>query len=224
MESTNGTWVNEQRLSAHTPHPLKDGDLLRLGQIGLYIYFNEVAVPVKQVVLTAEVPPLPKRLTPDYLAHTFSPYLTALADVQMVADTILKRESAVEVRQLCFEAGKIILSVEGMNEAVAFAEDAVAEWRRVHPKVIAEMRELDDMLRWLRNLSMQEKIEDRREQIRLATQSELLQLGFKFLRDILPEPAELSHVVYVEQLLRAFHTLAFSALGLSTVVEADPVP
>jgi len=37
MGSTNGTWVNNIELMAKKPHPLKPGDLLRLGRLVILV-------------------------------------------------------------------------------------------------------------------------------------------------------------------------------------------
>ena len=42
MGSTNGTWVNGNRLTAYSPYPLQNGDVVRLGQLILFVYFQEV--------------------------------------------------------------------------------------------------------------------------------------------------------------------------------------
>jgi pSer/pThr/pTyr-binding forkhead associated (FHA) protein len=41
LGSSNGTFLNGQRLSAHRPYRLRDGDELRLGQMVVHIYFEE---------------------------------------------------------------------------------------------------------------------------------------------------------------------------------------
>jgi len=41
LESTNGTWVNEQRLTPNKPYPLASGSLLRLGRMRMYVIFKE---------------------------------------------------------------------------------------------------------------------------------------------------------------------------------------
>lgn len=41
LESTNGTWVNEQRLSPNKPYPLASGALLRLGRMRMYVIYKE---------------------------------------------------------------------------------------------------------------------------------------------------------------------------------------
>ena len=43
MGSSNGTFVNGQRLEARKPEPIRDGDLLRLGQIIMTIKFVDVS-------------------------------------------------------------------------------------------------------------------------------------------------------------------------------------
>ena len=37
LHSANGTWVNDARLSANQPYPLKHGDLIRLGRMRMRV-------------------------------------------------------------------------------------------------------------------------------------------------------------------------------------------
>ncbi|PJF41112.1 MAG: FHA domain-containing protein [Chloroflexi bacterium] len=39
LDSTNGTWVNEQRIPHDTPQPLRSGDQIRLGHLIFFIQF-----------------------------------------------------------------------------------------------------------------------------------------------------------------------------------------
>ena len=41
LESTNGTWVNEKRLTPNKPYPLSSGCLLRLGRMRLYVIYRQ---------------------------------------------------------------------------------------------------------------------------------------------------------------------------------------
>jgi pSer/pThr/pTyr-binding forkhead associated (FHA) protein len=43
LGSSNGTFLNGQRLSAHRPYRLRDGDELRLGQMLVHVYFESPA-------------------------------------------------------------------------------------------------------------------------------------------------------------------------------------
>lgn len=40
LDSANGTYINGNQLVAHTPYPLSDGDLLRLGRLPLQVFFG----------------------------------------------------------------------------------------------------------------------------------------------------------------------------------------
>lgn len=41
LDSANGTFLNGQRLAAHQPRLLRDGDEIRLGKLVLHIYFKQ---------------------------------------------------------------------------------------------------------------------------------------------------------------------------------------
>jgi FHA domain-containing protein len=41
LDSANGTYLNGQRLAAHQPRLLRDGDEIRLGKLTLHIYFKQ---------------------------------------------------------------------------------------------------------------------------------------------------------------------------------------
>lgn len=49
LASTNGTWVNDTRLPANVPHPLKDGDILRLGTLRLQVRVRTDSSAVHQL-------------------------------------------------------------------------------------------------------------------------------------------------------------------------------
>jgi hypothetical protein len=41
LGSSNGTWLNGNRLTAYQPHPLQNGDVIRLSQLILFVYFQD---------------------------------------------------------------------------------------------------------------------------------------------------------------------------------------
>lgn len=43
LGSTNGTWVNDLRLPPHKSYILRNGDLVKIGQLRLYIYFEAIS-------------------------------------------------------------------------------------------------------------------------------------------------------------------------------------
>jgi len=40
LSSTNGVWVNNTKLAAYQPHLLRNGDMVELGQLTLFVYFR----------------------------------------------------------------------------------------------------------------------------------------------------------------------------------------
>lgn len=40
LKSSNGTWVNENRLAPNQPRPLRNGDVIRLGQLIIFVYLH----------------------------------------------------------------------------------------------------------------------------------------------------------------------------------------
>jgi hypothetical protein len=44
LGSSNGSWLNSQRLKPYIPSPLRSGDLLRLGQVKIEIHFSSSAM------------------------------------------------------------------------------------------------------------------------------------------------------------------------------------
>lgn len=58
LGSSNGTFLNGQRLSAHRPYRLHDGDELRLGQMMMRITFESAKEPAAEPAPTAPLPPI----------------------------------------------------------------------------------------------------------------------------------------------------------------------
>lgn len=129
LGSTNGTWVNETRLAKDKFHELKNGDVIRLGQLTFYIYFRlpEVsASPVETIHLrdlhsNAAV----VRLTPASLAQDVSPFLMALADIQTICNEVLLRptaEIAIDAVQVDVANDQISIQLRGAKEAISLAK------------------------------------------------------------------------------------------------------
>lgn len=69
LGSSNGTFLNGQRLNAHRPYPLRDGDELRLGQMVIRVNFKPAPVVAPQpapapLPSTRPLQPLPEATAP----------------------------------------------------------------------------------------------------------------------------------------------------------------
>lgn len=137
LGSTNGTWVNEVRLVKDKFHELKNGDVVRLGQLTFYLYFrlpDVSASPVETIHLrnlhsSAAV----VRLTPMSLAQEVSPYLTALSGIQTICNEALLRpaaEIAIDAIQVDVSSDQINVQLRGAKEAISLARDRLKTWRR----------------------------------------------------------------------------------------------
>lgn len=82
LGSSNGTFLNGQRLNAHRPYPLHDGDELRLGQMVIRVHFK----PASLAVEAAPVLPSTKPLQPPPAAgQTIAPAQPAAEAAPMAA-------------------------------------------------------------------------------------------------------------------------------------------
>jgi len=86
LSSSNGTWVNDKRLSPHQLTPLHNGDLIRLGQLVLLVHFQE-AVPAGIQESNGEE----KRKTP-------TRPLDVGTDIHALTVTVVGRPGRVEIR------------------------------------------------------------------------------------------------------------------------------
>lgn len=219
LESRNGTWVNERRLLLHETRPLRSGDILRLGQLGMYVYFKEAAViPVCTVLLDDETSPHGVNLTPEYLRDVISPYLAALAEVQDVVQQMRKQTGVLMVKKISGESGRLEASLEYAEEAVRFVSTAIAHWRISHEAQLRHIHELNELSKWMVGDEAQERIYVKREQYRMSLQPELLQLALKFLDGVSGGTLQLSIATQIDRLIAAFWIIALSPLRVKQAV------
>jgi hypothetical protein len=82
LDSSNGTWVNDNRVQPGTPVELGSGDVIRLGQLVLFVYFQETPGA------NADERPRPPAPRPE-----------AKADLRAVEITLVGRPSRVDVHR-----------------------------------------------------------------------------------------------------------------------------
>jgi pSer/pThr/pTyr-binding forkhead associated (FHA) protein len=132
LGSANGTWVNENRLPPHKPWTLRSGDQIRIGHLVLFIYFKALM----SVFLIDTGAPLVRRrkLTPHFLANHVSPYLRALADVQVIVDDMLGRApSEVALHTISVStSGVINVRLEKVADAIKLMKEVIAPWKEAY--------------------------------------------------------------------------------------------
>ena len=148
LSSTNGTWLNEKKLTPQEPHVLQSGDILRLGQINTSVYFR-----LKQVSNSAESTLTlqsdvdttnPLKLTTKTLESTLIPYLKALGAFQKTCDEIMGQPiSEIIVMSISKEPEKaqIVVNLTGLYQAFRLLRINIASWREAHLESIIKINQ-----------------------------------------------------------------------------------
>jgi hypothetical protein len=233
LASTNGTWLNEVRLTARKPYDLQSGDLVRLGQLAFYVYFNltDTAESTQETIhLKNPTPDIPNiRLSPHVLATQVAPYLSALAGIQAICNEILGRDPVdMNILTISVDPYKSVISVktDGIKDAIRLARTKFDDWR---DQYFAKIKSL--------NLSESETTKPGANTINpnpsspntlpAILQEAETQLALEFLLELAPHRTEEFRKGYLEKLLTYLHTLLFSAIRMDTSQQingAEPKP
>ena len=223
LNSTNGTWVNRQRLPSGSRQDLSNGDVLQLGQLVMRFYYNPVdAVQSVEEHISFRSPT--NQFTPDYLATRLSPYLTALAGVQEICNEIRQRESsAIEIGSIMVDGPAIIsVQITGARDALKLAKGRMKNWRTENVEKINQFLRMKQVLRkqtavLMNNIGPPSSTDEvaARELGRELRDAEML-LANEFLREIAPYQARDSLEPYAEMLVKHIHIIAFSPLNVTT--------
>ena len=215
LESTNGTWVNDLKLIPHKAYPLQNGDLIRLGQMGLYVYFRTVEITSTGCLITDATAPI--TLTPEYLITKIGPYLKLLSDISNVVDTLLEHtQFRMTVKSLSTDptTNQIHLDCTINDSLLHFLEMDVVEWKKGHDAEIRKLWELEERPTRLNIDSEQEPFPAGYTQLRETLELPLSLLVRKFLSEISPEESETETKVYFDKLMSLFYRLVYSPLQL----------
>ena len=139
LASTNGTWLNYQRLAFGKSYELHNGDILLLGQLQLTICLPESLgkwevnfdVRRNKVLDTVNL----QILTPYFLEKTLSKFLQALVEIQQVC-LQCRGQSAEDVHILSIKAADhtplLHISLDNANEAVLHVRKWINPLREIY--------------------------------------------------------------------------------------------
>jgi pSer/pThr/pTyr-binding forkhead associated (FHA) protein len=150
LGSTNGTWLNEVKLTPNKPTTFQSGDLIRLGQLGLYVYFDTSKADKdsdSEFILQKENA-TDSLLTVQDLSTQLIPYLTALVGIQSIYDTIANRKSKeVTITSLNFDAetGRIKIKLNNAADIYRVLQTKITPWKLKHEKQIVLVAEMDKL-------------------------------------------------------------------------------
>jgi hypothetical protein len=213
--STNGSWLNDKRLMADKLYEIKSGDLLRLGQLGMHVYF-ETRRTEYTFALMDEVSP-GQRITPVYLDTRITPYLIALANVQVIIDTLHERPPTnTTVRSLMMEDdGRIVIVVSGARDALEMIETRLAEWRTARMIVVERLRTLNEQVKNQQDDGAKQALRLQSEPLLREVRSQLAEFARAFVDGIAPALSETLRATYTDKLVPPLQALLFSPLQLT---------
>lgn len=150
LASTNGTWLNYQRLAFGKSYELHNGDIILLGQLQIAICLPEnihkweVAFDVhrNKTVNTVYL----QILTPYFMETVLSKFLQSIVDLQQVC-LQCRRQNTEDVHILAIKAAEqgplLHVSLDNANEAVHHIRKWVNPLRQVYTGLAAPETEVD---------------------------------------------------------------------------------
>jgi len=204
--STNGTWVNEIRLRPHQFYEIENGALIRLGQLGLYAYFEALDVNEDTISLKNGY----NKLTPQYLTNHLTPFLNALAGIQAVRSEFLGRAGAdIGILSLNADESKgISVRIEGARDAVQLAHK-LPSWKEKHQDQIARFREVS-------KAAPDDTAGSESESLRRELMEAEIRFALDYLKELAPEEPDEKRKLFLKKLVTHLHVLVASPLQIST--------
>lgn len=227
LGSTNGTWLNENRLPAHSPYPLHNGALLRLGQLGLYTYFSteaKISANLTEIIsLKSGLPGLERvKLTPFNLSKHISPYLNGLAGIQGMCDEINNlKPSEVTISNISVSSNTLIsVHLEGGKDAIRFAKGKLALWRDQYAGQVAQALEIARTIAQAANANEttqkfrdvgSEEMKKLRQELQQAEQ----RLAMEYLNEFAAHHSVERRKMAMPKFVNQLHALTFSTLQMA---------
>jgi hypothetical protein len=211
LGSTNGTWLNDKRLTAQKLYEMKSGDLIRLGQLGMRCYFETLT---SEYTLTlSDERNRNQRLTPAYLESRLSPYLIALTSAQTAIDMLLERPaSMVTLLSITSEnSGVIKVQISGGRDIVRLIETRFNDWRLARMIIIDRLRDMNEQVKGA-DPRKTDEIKVASEPMRREIREQLLNFVNECVESLAPDAGVTALETYVDKLLPPFQALLFSPL------------
>ncbi len=121
LDSTNGTWLNEQQLIPNKPYTLRSTDQIRLGRLQLFVYFRREAEAAPELAQedTLLFVPQPLPVSVEFVMKKVVPYLEDVQEVQSIIDELRGRGPG-RLQILSLETVPTLkIKLKGAHEAVS---------------------------------------------------------------------------------------------------------
>lgn len=230
LQSANGTFVNEKRLEPEEPCQLHNGDLVRLGQLLLFVYFNtnDVQGHIEEQHFTLTINPLvaqsaARRLTTNQLNNHLMPYLNAMIELQHFVDKLRGRPQAeVNILSIMYtqKDGIVAIGLRGGSDAVYILRDVIREWRRKQAGDLLQQQRLKQTLEAKSSTpdnidsDLSLETDEGSAQVRTIIHSFQSQLLTQVLDYILRNDGAIATRAYLDEMLPFMRILSFSLLEI----------
>ncbi|MEO8611878.1 MAG: FHA domain-containing protein [Chloroflexota bacterium] len=216
LDSTNGTWLNESKLLTNKPTTVQSGDLIRLGQLGLYVYFDmghddknpEVEITLRKENLESH------SLTIQDLSTQVTPYLTALAGLQKVCDAMANR-STPEINLISMrfdpEVAAIKLTLQGGKDAYHILTTKIISWKTKHRDQLKPIREAQLASASNSNNGSDKSSDNSDKEIEVSE----IELAEDIIKTLASDQSEARQQELALQLVPHIHALALNSLHLA---------
>jgi len=136
LDSTNGTYLNNEQLQPHTPYVIHTGDYLCLGQMAFYLHFKVGKTGTQTVYISASQP-----VTSGHLLQDVAPYLAAVEALQQVINELRGEQlKMVQVKSITptSSGSAFAVSISGVQEAISLTTQVIQPWKHAHQQELAQ--------------------------------------------------------------------------------------
>lgn len=224
LSSTNGTWLNEVKLTAQQPYALQSGDILRLGQVNTSVYFRlaQTANPAETTLtLQSDVVDAsnPLKLTANSIETLVLPYLKAIEDFQKVCDEVMVQPgSDIVIVSITKDADKpqIVVKVTGLYQAFRLLRINIVRWREMHIESITKLNEKPPIVYkdWTIDPKPAESDAPSQQDTDTKLRESAVELAHEILADLAPHRTKEDNKAHVPKLIPHLQRLVLSPLRL----------
>ena len=209
--------------------------------------FRERSIQTASITFDSE---FTEDLSPNYLSSTINPYLTAIANIQNIIDSVRNVEqrkiNITSIRQ----NSPISVNLDGASQAIQVATDFIVPWKREHSRQMAQLaifekeaeieskkaEVLEKRARASKDRAEAERLNAEsvkqhreaeqlsleNEKLRLELQYAKIQLALDMLKQISPHLSETEKIACLIKLLPSVDVLVFSELNITAKFSDEP--
>jgi pSer/pThr/pTyr-binding forkhead associated (FHA) protein len=221
--STNGTWINEEKLIPYKSYSIRSGDLIRLGQLGINVYFSSENVthsskssPVT-LTLESEIKDHFKAgIALENLESYILAYLKAVTGIQEVLNQLLLidgPEILLQEVSVNDTDSTIDIKLTGARQAIDLLKDKAVHRREVNADTLAQLN--PDPADSEQDTLLQPKNNSKSGHLQKQLLETELEITEKLLESVVPHFSRDKHKPYVDKLLPHVHIVTSIPLRLS---------